>query len=277
MPIWAVASRPDPADSPEPPPGESAPVALLDLAAWAQLAYPAGEVDAWAEAVHAEAARRRSGLVSAAARLGCAQGQLRRAEAAREAIEEAWRAAIEAGPDDPARAQVLAEARGGALAVLASACRRVAELCGGATSPPSPEPVGVVAARAGLVTHLSGLDPQPVYLADEAQRYMDAVRAPGDQLPVPLDVILRRAEEAEDRLIALGVAISFASAASEVPHPHGPAPEVAGDRDDQLAATRRDALGMLALGRQAIAAMYAQAESDLFGAGRSWAGEQHPA
>lgn len=262
MGTWALATRPD-------------------VIAPPQLGYPASEVDAWVEAVGASEAGRRARLASTARRVARAEAQIRLAGAAKDAIvASADRAAAREGTTHhPQCERVLREAQAGALAVLASACRRIAdlcsaELCSAATeSPCEPDP-SVPTPPGPEVSAGADLQMQRAYLADEAERHMDAVRSSGIRLRSELDDAVARAEEVEQRLFDVGDAIPVnppggTAGGAEIP---------AAAEDGLLAAARRDAFEILDVARRAIAEMYGQAEADLLGTtGTSSVGEQQQA
>lgn len=269
MPIWAAPTRPGPDGS-------------------AQAAYPAVEVDAWAEAVAGTASRLGAELLEATVRTGRAEAQIGLLAAARQAVDLAAAEAVaKLGPWVPQECrQVLDVAHIGALAVLASACRKLADLYGTTTSRPDPMAGPVPDTQLPPVTKdpsfgstpSAPLEPERAYAVADGDRYMDTVRSTVASLRTQLGTAVARAEEAEGRLFDLAAGISVRSTTGEVDViTTGPTPTDV-DLHALLAATRGEAFEILAVARRAIARIYSHAENDLLDPTPGpWVGEQQPA
>ncbi len=256
MPTWAAPTRPSPDGS-------------------AQAAYPADEVDAWAAAVGVTASRLGAELLDATARTGRAEGQIGLLAAGRQAVDlAAAEAAARLGPSVPQECrQVLDEAHIGALAVLASACRKIAELYG-TTAPRLPTRAGPVAnTQAPLVandqsrrsfTSSPPLELKRAYVLADGDRYLDSVHSTVESQQARLETAVARAEEAEGRLFDLAAGISSRSTTDDVEVATTAVPTPTDvDLHALLAATRWEAFEILAVARRAISGLYGHAENDL--------------
>jgi hypothetical protein len=267
-----------------------------NLQTWTlSIVYRAEDVDAWVSSATTTVTRLRSGLNDAVERTRRAERQLNLTTHGIKDIVAAANGAqaviAAARGRDPSAHTLLAcehgdelvvEARRGALALLFTARRQVADLyrrvsprrnLPGATDALGGE-ANAPSARVEVEVAVAGLEPHRVYRIKEAEEYMQALRSAASELAPLLRKAKEQAEQTEDRLETgditprngddeerdrqslVGVAAAPSDSSNE------------GERAEAgrvLAATRRSADEILVTARRVVSTLYLQAEADLVG------------